>query len=274
MLWESVDPGRSLTKRFGFVDADAASTWVREVLSSQWAIDIDRCDRLVISGWNAMAWVVRGEQRFVAKWSAVPTNFGQLRDAAAITTFVHQRGVPAAAPIPSSDGRLLVEQRNLSNRRLRSLLPVPGGRFLVGVLPVVDGELLDVDDPAQVVEAAHTLASLHELLATYPHRLQGGSPSEGQQIVHNDFRSSNLLQDEGRITAVLDFEEITYESRMADLAKATVFLGTRYRNWGPMRAEAREAFVAAYVDCIPLTAADQREVARRVAAGLHEQGWS
>lgn len=54
------------------------------------------------------------------------------------------------------------------------------------------------------------LATLHESLAAYPHRIDGGPPSPREQLVHNDFRSANILHDGTRITAVLDFEEVTY----------------------------------------------------------------
>ena len=274
MLWESVDPLDALRRRFGFRDGAAVRTWVGEALRSWWAIDIDHCDRLVISGWNAMAWVTDGERRLIAKWSAVPPKFQRLRDAAAITTFVHERGVPVAAPIPATDGRLLVELKNDARGRARALLPLPGSRFLLGVLPVVDGELLDVTDAVQLREAGHMLATLHESLAAYPHRLQRKKQGEDQQLVHNDFRSSNILHDGRRISAVLDFEEITYDTRVADVAKSTVYLGTRYRDWGPMTRDEREAFVASYTACAPLAAAERRELDRRIAAGLDERGWS
>lgn len=268
MLWESVDPGHTLTKRFAFRTPCDAASWVAETLAAHWSLQVERCDRLVISGWNAMAWVVTGDGSFVAKWSAVPTKFAKLRDAAEATTFVGERGVPVAAPRPSNDGQLLVEVPNGAKGRAAGRLPFPGSRFLLGVLPVIGGDLLDVDDPAQLVDAAHTLATLHEALAAHPRR------RKGQQLVHNDFRSSNLLHDGTRITAVLDFEELTHDTRAADLAKATVYLGTRYRDWGPMRPDVRQAFVAAYDEVAPLTDAERVDVDRRVAAGLRERGWS
>jgi homoserine kinase type II len=80
-------------------------------------------------------------------------------------------------------------------------------------------------------------ATLHEALAAYPHRIDGGRPTGQQQLVHNDFRSANILHGGTSITAVLDFEDVTYRTRVVDLAKATVLLGTRYH----VRAVAQEA---------------------------------
>jgi homoserine kinase type II len=117
------------------------------------------------------------------------------------------------------------------------------------------------------------LASLHETLAVYPHRIDGGGPTGHDQLVHNDFRSANLLHDGTRISAVLDFEEVTYDTRVADLARATVLLGTRYRNWGPTSQEVREAFVAAYHDEAPLTSKEQNELGRRITAVERHFGW-
>lgn len=77
------------------------------------------------------------------------------------------------------------------------------------------------------------MATLHEAMAAYPFRIDAGPSARHEQLVHNEFRSANLLHDGTRITAVLDFEEVTYRPRVADLAKASVLLGTRYRDWSP-----------------------------------------
>jgi homoserine kinase type II len=167
-------------------------------------------------------------------------------------------GIPVAAPIPARDGRLRVELNNVS----------------LAVYPVIDGDLLDVGDPAQVTEAGQMLATLHEALATYPHRIDAGRSTRREQLVHNDFRSANILHDGTRITAVLDFEEVTYRTRVADLAKATVLLGTRYHNWRPTSPLVQEAFVSAYGGQAPLTGAEQNELQRGITAVLRGLGWA
>jgi homoserine kinase type II len=257
MLWESVDAAEALTTRFGFASAASAADWASDALWDGWAIAVDHCDRLVISAGNVLAWVTADDRRLIAKWSAFPLLFPRLADTATLTVWLQTGGIPVAAPLPAMDGRLRLELKNVS----------------LGVYPVVDGDLLDADDPIQVTEAGHMLARLHETLAVYPHRIDGGGPTRHDRLVHNDFRSANLLHDGTRITAVLDFEEVTYDTRVADLAKATVLLGTRYRNWGPTSQDVREAFVSAYHDEAPLTSTEQNELRLRITAVERHFGW-
>ncbi len=257
MLWESVDAEEALTKRFGFATAASAADWVRDAVWESWAIAVDHCDRLVISAGNVLAWVTADDRRLIAKWSAFPWLFRRLEDTATLTLWLQASAIPVAAPVPAMDGRLRIEVENIS----------------LGVYPVVDGDLLDVEDPTQVTEAGRMLASLHETLAVYPHRIDGSGPTQHGQLVHNDFRSANLLHDGTRLRAVLDLEEVTYDTRVADLAKATVLLGTRYRNWGPTSRDVREAFVAAYHDEAPLTGMEQNELWRGITAIQEHFGW-
>jgi homoserine kinase type II len=259
MLWESADPADALTKRFGFTDAVSAVGWMGDALWDTWAIAGDDCDRLVISAGNLLAWITTDDRRLIAKWSVRPWLFQRLADTATLTMWLQASGIPVAAPIPARDGRLRVELNNVS----------------LGVYPVIDGDLLDVGDPAQVTEAGQMLATLHEALAAYPHRIDGGrSTRRREQLVHNDFRSANILHDGTSITAVLDFEEVTYRTRVADLAKATVLLGTRYHNWRPTSPLVQEAFVAAYGGQAPLTSAEQNELQRGITAVLRDLGWA
>lgn len=276
MLWESTDPHEALTQRFGFCGASSAVRWLAEVLERYWALDVTRCDRLVISDHNVVAWIEVGGRRLIAKWSAYPHRFSRLKDAARLVAWLHSEGVPVAAPIPTGDGALLVELSNDSKGPVRSRLPLPGSRFLVGVLPVVSGELLAVEDPAQVEDAGRLLATLHETLAAYPGRPRGRTRRGRAQLVHNDFRSANLLHDGDKICAVLDFEEITHDTRAADIGKSAVLLGTQYRDWAPTNEKLRAAYVDAYNDHArePLTTAERREVDEVIAKHLKAFGWT
>lgn len=275
MLWESVDPDVRLAERFGFPHAAHAAEWVVAALRHHWRLEVTRCERLVMSGWNVMAWVRVDDRRLIAKWSVAPTRFARLTDAARVASWLGAQDVPVAAPVPATDGRLLVELANVRSRRLRSRLRLPGSRSLLGLFPVLDGELLDVEDAAQVDDAGRMLAIVHEHLASYSGRVGRRRPKARQQLVHNDFRSANILHDGTRITAVLDLEEITYATRVADLARSAVLLGTRYRDWGPTSEQVRAAYVAAYNDqaCAPLTDAEAQELERRTAAVLESLGW-
>jgi homoserine kinase type II len=276
MLWESADPSQELTRRFGFRDGASAAEWVVDVLKRYWELEVVRCDRLVISDRNVMAWVQAGGRPFIAKWSSLPHRFSHLRDAARLVAWLDTQAVPVAAPIAATDGRLLVELGNDARGPLRSRLPLPGSRFLVGVLPVVEGDLLAVEDPRQVDDAGRMLATMHQALATYPghagRRGQGGRT----QLLHNDFRSANVLHDGTRISAVLDFEEITCDTRVADIAKSAVLLATRYRDWGPTSESVRTAFLNAYDRHArdPLTTSERHELDARIAAHLKTFGWA
>ena len=118
------------------------------------------------------------------------------------------------------------------------------------------------------------LATLHDAMAAYPHSIDGGPSGRREQLVHNDFRSANLLHDGTSITAVLDFEDVTYRTRVADLAKATVLLGTRFHDWGPTTQLVRETFVEAYCDQAPLTNAEQNQLQSGIDAVMKGLGWT
>lgn len=258
MLWESVDPGEALTQRFGFADTVSAAGCVGDTLWDTWAIPVDDCVRLVISDRNLLAWITAGDRRLIAKWSVAPKRFQHLADTATLLMWLHDKGIPVAAPVPARDGHLRVELGNVS----------------LGVFPVIDGDLLDVRDPAQVAEAGRMLATLHDAMAAYPHRIGGGPSARDEQLVHNDFRSANILHDGTGITAVLDFEEVIYRSRVSDLAKATTMLGTRYHNWRATSPLVREAFVGAYCDQAPLTNAEQNQLQSGIEAVMKHFGWA
>jgi homoserine kinase type II len=276
MLWESADPSQELTRRFGFRDGASAAEWVAGVLERYWEFDVVRCDRLVISDRNVMAWVQAGGRPLIAKWSSLPHRFSHLKDAARVVAWLDTQAVPVAAPVAATDGRLLVELGNDATGRLRSRLPLPGGRFLVGVLPVLEGDLLAVDNRGQVVEAGRMLATIHQALAACPGQVRRRGQGPQTQLVHNDFRSANILHDGTRISAVLDFEEISHDTRVADIAKSAVLLATRYRDWGPTSESVRTAYLRAYDGQAhdPLTTSERRELDARMAAHLKYFGWS
>jgi homoserine kinase type II len=258
MLWESVDPGQALTQRFGFGRASDVAGWLGEELSRHWGLSLEECERVVISAGNALAWIRAGERRLLAKWSVLTWLFPRLGQIAALTAWLDAQGLPVAAPLPAADGRLQVDL----------------GRFSLGLQEVVEADLLDVGDPAQVTAAGRTLAEVHELMGAYPGRIESAPGPDGAALIHNDYRAANILQRGGRIAALLDFEEVCYDARMADLAKSAVLLGTRYRDWEPTSVQVREAFVAAYHERLPLAATERAELGERVTAWLQKKGWT
>jgi homoserine kinase type II len=237
MLWEPTDATAALTERFGFAATADAIDWLRDVLAKHWGLEIEACERLVISAGNCLAWIIVGGRRMLAKWSMQVQLFERLTAIAGLTVWLGERGIPVSAPRPARDGRIQLE--------------VDG--FSLGLQYVVEGDLLDVADPVQVRAAGEMLARMHAAMADYPDPIPTEKqPAPGTQLVGNDFRSANILWAGGRIAAVLDLEEATYRRRVDDLAQAAVLLGTRYHRWRPTPADVRAAFVAAYVAVLPL----------------------
>lgn len=277
MLWEACDPRDALTDRFGLPDARSAARWVATVLDEHWGVRVDACERVVISDHNALAWVATPSGRMIAKWSVVPERFPRLARVARLLCRLDRDGLPVSAPVPSLDGGLQVEPGDVS----------------IGLQRVVDGDLLDVGDPDQVRDAGAVLARLHLALATSPDAGQvvapAGSPAPlttrvsdwlgssldhvpaaaratlramildapderlGTQLVHGDFRSSNVLCDGPAVAAVIDFEEARLDHCVVEVARSAVMLGTRYRDWGPVSSEVRTTFLSGYESVRPLT---------------------
>ena len=280
MLWETYDPRRALAERLGFADAESAGRWVAAMLDDHWGVRVDSCERIVMSGGNALAWVGTPAGRLLAKWSVVPGRFPRLAETARLTSWVHGRGLPVSSPVPARDGRLQAEFDRVS----------------MSLQHEIGGDLLDTADLDQVQAAGAVLARLQDALAAYPDAdriaaLDGPSPPLtarvtrwldsrarhlpaaardtlrglladappdrlAHQLGHFDFRSANILCSGRDIAAILDFEETRHDHRLVELARAAVLLGTRYHDWEPVPAEVRTAFLDGYRSERPLTPAE------------------
>jgi homoserine kinase type II len=257
MLWEAVDASTALTTRFGFANSNDAASWLGCTLEDVWGFRLQSCDRIVISASNLLAWLTIDGRPLIAKCSVNPALFARLAEIDALITWLDGEGIPVAAPLPAADGRTRV------NRDRRSL----------GLYPLVGGELLDVSDGNQVAAAGRMLARLHRALFAYPKPFDGGPVPDGQQLVHGDFRSANVLYDDG-VTAVLDFDDATYRSRAEELGRSAVLLGTRYHDWQPLPPAAREEFVTAYGEAYPLRDTEWDEYTQIVAGVSEHFGWA
>ena len=283
MLWEAVDPGDALTRRFRFADGSHLAHWTTTALADTWGVEVISCDRVVISAGNALVWVTVSTGRMILKLAVLPWLFPRLANVARLTSWLHDRGLPVSAPLPALSGDLQVEREG----------------FSVSLQSVVEGSMLDADDVAQVYAAGAVLADLHLAMAEYPdgeHLGPGGQaestplrsrverwlestagehvaplahalrrrldslPAEVElpphQLVHLDFRSANVLCDEDRITAILDFEEAGVDYPVHDLAKAAALLGTRFRHWGPVSSRTHDTLVAGYQRVRTLSSAE------------------
>jgi homoserine kinase type II len=277
MLWEAHDPLGALEERFSFGDAVSVGHWVAATLHEHWGIRIGSCERIVISGRNALAWATTPSGRLLAKWSVAPERFPRLAQIARLTRWLDGNGLPVSPPVQSLDGRLQVEV----------------GEVSMGLQRVIHGDFLDVADAEQVQAAGAMLARLHHALATYPdadqvvppegrpkplaarvtdwldsdsehvpeaardalRRLVADAPADRPttQLVHGDFRSSNVLCTGPRIAAVIDFEEARLDHCIDEVARSAVMLGTRFRDWGPVSAEVRKMFLSGYQSVRQLT---------------------
>ncbi|TIC86459.1 phosphotransferase [Nocardioides sp. GY 10127] len=306
MLWEHRDPVRVLSERFGFVDGDEAAVWVSTALADLWGVEVEVCHRLVMSDRNALAWVSASSGPLLAKWSVCEERFPRLAALARLTTWLGAQGLPVSAPVAALDGRVQVELDRAS----------------LSVQRVVPGDLLDVTALDDVRQAGAVLARLHSALATYPsadavaallappvptqdrirswleeapdhvpgvavdalRRLVADAPVSRwpAQLVHGDFRSANVLCAHSAVAAVIDFEEARLEEPLSELARAAVLLGTRFRDWGPVAAEARQALLDGYRSVRDVTAAEARWWAvlvlwnsvRMIPSGEDPMGWT
>lgn len=280
MLWEASEPSAALEARFGFGDVSEACRWVATMVDRQWGVRVVSCDRIVISGTNALAWIGTSCGRMLLKWSVAPARFPRLAALARLTAWLGAEGLPVSAPLAALDGRVQVEADGAS----------------LGLQREIDGDVLDITQPRQVRAAGAALARLHEALALYPETGQvpglaapsadlagrvngwldsGPEPvpatagdalrdlvadahSDGlpTQLVHGDYRSSNVLCAGAGIAAVIDFEEARLDHRIVELARSAVMLGTRFRDWGPVSREVRATFLEGYQSERRLTPAE------------------
>lgn len=282
MLWEDEDPRSVITSRFGFESAEHAGNWIKETVRSRWDLDIRSCDRITISDRNALAWLSSPSGAFVAKWSIDSDKFAHLAALARVVTWLAQEGIPVSAPIPARNGQVQLEVDNVS----------------LALQSRIDGTILDVSAPSQVHAAGATLARLHETLAGCPVSLHSptlqapqaqlssmvlawldgdrshvpraalraleGAIDSGledtlpSQLLHGDFRSTNVLWSGAEVSGVLDFDEARIGPRIDELARSAVLLGTRYREWNPVSVEVRSIFLDGYASVSALTPAEAR----------------
>jgi hypothetical protein len=69
-------------------------------------LTLSSCERLVISSGNIVAWMIVGERRMIAKWSASRPVFARLEPIARLTHWLDEREAPVSAPRPTLDGWL------------------------------------------------------------------------------------------------------------------------------------------------------------------------
>lgn len=280
MLWEQADATSALRDRFGFAGLDAVSTWLRRVLDERWGLATGGCDRLVVSDHNAVAWTRSDRGGLVVKWSCAEPLFARLDSSTGLLRPLADRGVPVAAPVPTTDGLD------------RVVLDGPARPLSVTVLPDLAGDWLDVSDAAAVRAAGACLARVHEALGaldpgSVPRVDADGDPrtrvagwldahdhgrapgasrrlaalladapelDSRAQLVHNDFRAANVLVRGGAVVGVLDLDDVAVGHRVGDLAKACTYLGTLFTGWAPTPRAVQDRLREGYESVRPLSA--------------------
>lgn len=289
MLWESADPVDALRERFGFPDLDAAAGWAHDVLEATWGVSVHDCPRLVISDHNAIIWVRSDRGDLILKWSRARRRFRALASSTRLLHDVAEHGVPVAAPLPARDGRVRVELEGPLGALSAAVLPEVTGHWLdVADLEAVasagstlaklhialralehrPGASTTRTLAAPAEEPAHTLGrwlaesdrGLVPQSSRRLARLLADAPPlhERQQLVHHDYRAANILVRDSAVVGVLDFDEIEPAHRVDDLARASVYLGTRFTHWAPTTRSARVALCEGYGSVRPLSDAEER----------------
>ncbi|GAB3747870.1 phosphotransferase enzyme family protein [Microlunatus parietis] len=299
MLWEASDPVAELSRRFGFATAEAAGRWATALLADEYGIALRSVDRLVLSAQNLMIWVTGADQRLMIKVCRFGGSHDWLLPRAALVDWLADRGQPVARPVRTVAGELQLRRDGWSI----GIQPVLPGELLDGsdhdqvraagaTLAALHEDLAawpdrptlhhdhrwGPDGPPDgradfLAIPEHSAAAAPELTARLDGLAADLPDRPGRQPVHTDFRGANLLWHDGRIGAVLDFEEARLEAPVIDLAHALVLLGTWYRDWRPITPEAQQLFLAAYSDRRPLTDAEQAWLHPLVGAGMLRQGW-
>ena len=280
MLWEPTDPTTALVERFGLADLDSAGGWLSSALLSGWGLRAVGVERILISDVNALAWVHTDDATVVVKVSSFAPGFARLEDIAALLGDLQDDGLPVAAPLPALDGR--------RRRLLESDRPLS-----VAVHPMIDGDLLDVDDLTAVGATGELVGRLHDALAVTdptpfangPREITGdlrehiasGCDSLPQarapraharlvdllatlpdldvppQLGHGDVRGANVLVRDQRVAALLDFDEVSLRHRTAEVCLGAVLLATEFRRWPPAPLAAQRAFLDGYGSVVELT---------------------
>ena len=145
---------------FGFGEASVAGRWVTSVLAEKYRTPGSRCERIVLSDRNVLAWVATQSGPMIAKWSVASDQFPRLAALADLTAWLAERGVPVSAPIPALGGSRQLEIGRISLGLQRQVDVQSDGpsRALVVAERLIDDERLDVD----CVEVMHLTGDPHE----------------------------------------------------------------------------------------------------------------
>jgi Ser/Thr protein kinase RdoA (MazF antagonist) len=132
---------------------------------------------------------------------------------------------------------------------------------------------LELEDPGTAPTAS---ARLRDQIASLP------QIDSEPQLIHNDYRASNVLTAGSEILAVIDFDEVAWDYCINDLANAFVLLSTRFTNWQPTPASVRDTLLEGYQSVRSLTRLEHQWLQalvlwrgiKAIPAGDDPAGWA
>lgn len=156
------------------------------------------------------------------------------------------------------------------HQAVRHFRPERSGRGTLGPLYLPADEwverreelLADLRDHHRSLDDAAAIAETAERLDHAGNRFDPTAYREaiasGTGVVHGDYRPGNLIVDQGRIVAVVDFDAAFWESRVYDLAYAAFQFAGDECVYPQQRREPGVEFVRSYTQSWPLSEAEQR----------------
>ena len=111
------------------------------------------------------------------------------------------------------------------------------------------------DEPPETVQ--RIVERLDRTIARWHADAYAQALEDGTSVVHGDFRPGNLIVDDGRIVAVVDFDAVFWEARVYDLAYAAFQFSGPECVYPQASARPAQAFVRDYVERWPLSSAER-----------------
>jgi homoserine kinase type II len=108
---------------------------------------------------------------------------------------------------------------------------------------------LDLEDAGLAPTAS---ARLRDQIASLP------PIDSAPQLIHNDYRASNIITARSEVLAVIDFDAVVWDYCIKDLANAFVRLGTYFTDWRPTPARVRDALLEGYQSVRSLSRLEHR----------------
>lgn len=279
-LWESGDPHTAIQERFGWHDLNHAEHVISDLVQLHYDEQIQAFYRLSISAINLIAWIETTHGRRIWKAAGHPYVHKRAINATNLHAWIGTHDIPVAQIIPTTAGAYQPIADNLA----------------FSLHAWLNGNHLQSHSTKQLQQTGAIVAQIQQTLKAYPHaglypkqqqprwisdaldrlpawcatrhdahtwqaliaRLHAinwcGLP---QGLAHNDVRAANVLFKDGKLQAVLDWEDVGWNVYVVELAWTMVYGGTLYRDWRPLNKVQQNAILAGYQSVRPLDVAEQ-----------------